>query len=242
MKAQRFVRNLIIAFLTILAITAYAATEDFTTYTEVDPTNDITVTSSSISFTGLPRNADAYVYTDKGINHFDEDYTLYFDVNIATVGGAVGQYTYGPVVADYIGSYDDGEGAGAGDAHVCFFYRSGVSTLRMYARELNNGTTTSSSIVFPLMDTTYYGVMFRDDDDGAFGSLKCELFSDSDRTTSAFSISVNLTEQQDFRYLYGYMNEGDTNSEDSAGNFDNLEEITASTAVIFQHHSRRRRQ
>lgn len=46
--------------------------EDFTTYTEVDPNSDFTITSSKIAVDGLRRDAAAYVYKDMGSGHFGD--------------------------------------------------------------------------------------------------------------------------------------------------------------------------
>ena len=46
------------------------AIENFTTYTEVDPNNKLTVTSTKITAVDLDRDEDAYVYKDFGANNF----------------------------------------------------------------------------------------------------------------------------------------------------------------------------
>ena len=50
------------------------ATQDFTTYTEVDPSGIITVTSGKVAFNGDCRDGNAnYVYKDFGAAYFDGD-------------------------------------------------------------------------------------------------------------------------------------------------------------------------
>lgn len=50
--------------------------EDFTTYIEVDPNNHIALTGTNkVSETSIHRNEDAYLYSDKGVNHFAGDFS-----------------------------------------------------------------------------------------------------------------------------------------------------------------------
>ncbi len=56
------------------------AYEDFTTYTEVDPSSQVTVDSAtSVSWSDMDRIQDTYVYIDKGAAYFDTDYIHRFE-------------------------------------------------------------------------------------------------------------------------------------------------------------------
>ena len=44
--------------------------EDWTTYTEVDTSNVLTVAANQITVTNLTRTSDSWVYADKGASHF----------------------------------------------------------------------------------------------------------------------------------------------------------------------------
>jgi hypothetical protein len=64
------------------------AFENFLSYIEVDPNNHLSRTAPRVTFTGLIRNEDAYVYKDKGVGHFG-DFTHLFHLlisNIANLG------------------------------------------------------------------------------------------------------------------------------------------------------------
>jgi len=57
------------------------ANEDFTTYTEVDQNNQITVDSSTrISTISDSAPGQAYVYDDFGIDYFDSDWSFQFEI------------------------------------------------------------------------------------------------------------------------------------------------------------------
>ena len=59
-------------------------TEDFTTYTEVDPNGHIAITSASlITCTLMARGESCYVYADKGVGHFAGDFTHLVDALVS---------------------------------------------------------------------------------------------------------------------------------------------------------------
>ena len=64
-----------------LNVSAIAPNEDFTTYTEVDTNNKITVFEDRIEFIQLRRDDEGYVYFDYGIDFFD-DWEFEFTVKI----------------------------------------------------------------------------------------------------------------------------------------------------------------
>lgn len=77
-------------------------TEDFTTYTEVDPGSDLVVTSDIITITAMPCNVDSYIYKD-----FGADYWTSFSISFQVKwDGDTGEqpYFYGPSFADSVGS------------------------------------------------------------------------------------------------------------------------------------------
>ena len=79
------------------------ALEDFTTYTEVDPGNDIAVTSNKVHWTLLSRASDSRVAKDFGVNHFDKDsiHEVELEYNISTV------LCFFYLVSDKLGSWAD---------------------------------------------------------------------------------------------------------------------------------------
>jgi hypothetical protein len=63
------------------------AYQDLTTYTEVDPNGHISTTSTRITYTNLAFNEDAYDYSDKGVDHFNGDFTHLLDIKFTGDGG-----------------------------------------------------------------------------------------------------------------------------------------------------------
>jgi len=75
----------IISLWSIPSVEANPAYENFTTYTETDPNSHITVTNSTHISADLYSNETAYVYTEKGTNHFSGDFEHRVDVYLDNV-------------------------------------------------------------------------------------------------------------------------------------------------------------
>lgn len=69
------------------------AIEDFTTYTEVDPNSHITIDSAAKITQWLDRNEDAYLYKDKGVDHFPGDFEILFEHRSYLNGGDANKLT-----------------------------------------------------------------------------------------------------------------------------------------------------
>lgn len=61
---------------------ASPAYEDFTTYTETDPNSRITVTNSTYISASLNSNEDAYVYLQRGVDHFSGNFSYRIDMYV----------------------------------------------------------------------------------------------------------------------------------------------------------------
>jgi len=60
------------------------AYENFTTYTEVDPGDDITITTTLVSFSALINDTDSYVYKDFGAGSFATDFIHIFEAELTS--------------------------------------------------------------------------------------------------------------------------------------------------------------
>jgi len=209
------------------------ATEDFTTYTEVDPGSKITVTSSKVSWATLGHNQEAYVYKDKGVDYFDGDFEhlLTVDFSDATNGGRIQHW----VVANDLGGYvplDD-----AGKSFLCVSSRKVASPSplwRLRIIEVDSGTEyASTEIGFP--QNTLYLKVVRDESVGTYGTLYCYVYTDAARTTLEDTLSLTLhTSKKDYRYIYACQTTNNTAvygaSEWHTGYTENLEIIALAVA------------
>lgn len=173
--------------------------EDFETYTSVDPDSAITVIASKVSWSDLKRGAEAYVYKDKGIDHFDGDFEHLLTSRFisADARGAGNLWVMANTIDSYVGMHGN-------DADAFFLptYRTG-SDYRYFLRELDSGTTYTSTLWNSVVNTIYYLKIARDESVGTYGTIYCYIYNDSDRTDLETTLSVTLhTCKKNFRYIY----------------------------------------
>lgn len=180
--------------------------EDFTTYTEVDPNSHIgLVGTNHVDFVAY-RNEDAYLYKDKGENHFG-DFTHDVDV---LCDGRSGVNPISPVwaltndVNDLKGIKDAGN-----TAIAVQFYRKSDGTLVLRLREIYNNANYNDDYTVSY-DTWYYLTIEK-----SGTSLTCKIYSDSNRTNLLDTLSLTLHGDWQFRYIFAAI----TNNTGSTDNF-----------------------
>ena len=169
--------------------------EDYTTYTEVDAGTDITVAANTLTVSSMARNVDSWVVDDKTAGHFSGDFTHLLRTQSqtgSTATGRAGVWAIANAVNEIVTLL-------AGDAQVVRF--QSATTLRVI--EANGGSTTADTSIALSLDTNYYLTVDRDESVGSFGELTCEIDDSADRASPVDTITVNLTEKQDFQYVYG---------------------------------------
>jgi len=180
------------------------ATEDFTTYTEADPGSDITVTASAITASALDsKDLTSYVYDDKGVDHFDGDFTHTLDFNMgsSSAGGAyLAKWLLGTLIGD-VKDYVDASSS-------CFFTRVFKSEVSPYPSniaifERDGGASYNDATYTFSPDTDYYLTVDRDESIGTYGQLRQRVYSDPSRTTLLNTQTLSLhSSKKDFRYIY----------------------------------------
>ena len=140
------------------------AYEDFTTYTEADEGNDITVDSATkVSWVDLyTRNETGYLYKDKGVSHFNSDFTHKFEIYFSKMNGLAFKAYW--MLSNQVG--DVGAVDVDGDAYTLLAYDS---TENIYLRLFENGVPVSDlwATPGPQLDTLYFIEITRDRDGGA---------------------------------------------------------------------------
>jgi len=176
--------------------------EDFTTYTEIDPENGVTVTPLEVSFSGVNfRGTDTYVYSDKGINHFDGDFEHLLTAQISSIG------TYAlPIVWMLANTVDNKRGMldSNEDFLLLEFYQT-----QLRIQECVNGIEYEDVWTAASVGTTYYVKLVRDESVGSYGRLYCYIYSDSGRTILLKTLQLDLREKEDFRYIYALNTDND---------------------------------
>ena len=171
------------------------ALEDFTTYTEVDGQNKLTVAANTITWTDLYDNAqDAHVYKDMGVGHFgDFEHLVSCDYTALNAGA----YVFGWVLANQVGNpYPDYT-----DSLYLRLYdrNTGADNVALVSRE-DGATTDSDSYGAEISGVRLYHTIERI---GAVAT--CKIYSDASRTNLLDTLSITSTEVT-FRYVYGFAN------------------------------------
>lgn len=174
------------------------AVEDFSTYTELDDNSRITVTPSRVTFESLTMGEDAWVYSDKGADSFNGDFTHLLTV-MMTAGNKLDARAYIWCLTNIV---DDTRGIDNANGSFLglMFYRD-TTFYTIVLRECHNGTLYGDTYTISL-DTPYYLKIVRDESVGTYGTLYCYIYSDSARTTLLHTLDLLLYAKRDFRYIF----------------------------------------
>ncbi len=174
------------------------ATEDFSTYTEVDGGGNITVTSSKIDCAAVDADEESYVYDDKDAAHFSGDYEHLIETYITSIisNGRIYLWGLANLINDFYGIDDDS----SGDYHGLACYGSAEY---YFLEECDGGSITQDWSGAGYDGVLCYMKIKRDEAVGANGTLYCYIYDDAPRTNLLDTLSVALGEKQDFRYIYG---------------------------------------
>ncbi len=200
------------------------ATEDFTTYTEVDPNTRITITSSKVTWAGLTRNEDAYTYNNKGVDYFAGNFEIQFTVEITALvaSNRIHLFSLANLVDDAKGIRD-----ASGDLLGVTFETGSTSIARIRHIETDGGSDfTDGGGLIVTANTIYYITFRRDESVGTYGTRYLDIYSDVDRTTSLHSDSRALnTSKKDFRYIYAPQTWNGSSPEACSGYVENLDVV-----------------
>lgn len=201
---------------------AYAqSSEDYTSYTKVDPNSRISVTTSRVTWTDLTRNEDAYVYYDKGNDYFDSTFNHNFTLNITSGDVSSSLFSTPWMVANSIDTISGILGNASDDALMLEFFYTGA-TARLYLNE-NIGVTSNESGYYQIsLNTEYFITIQRNESVGTYGTLYAYIYSDSVRETLLSTLNLTLTEKNDFRYIYAISSVNYSNPNKHSGYIEHL--------------------
>jgi len=189
------------------------ATEDLTTYTEVDPESDLTVTSSKVDIDTMDFDYDAYVRADKGANHFGDfehlvtsEFTAYSALWTTSCFWALG---------DGVGdvSYTDMNTVNKGLFARMRWTGSAVEARLKDCTNDNTDVWAGASTATP-----YYMTIER-----SGTTLTCKIYSDASRTTLEDTLSITCGTDL-YRYIFATMAGGSsTGSREYTGYVEDLD-------------------
>lgn len=196
------------------------ANEDYTTSTEIDPNNRISVTASVLTYTGLARNESAYRYWDKGVNFFSGDFTHKVDAIYTSRAGDSYCLVCNWVIANDIGAANVLFGTNC----LAVFRYEYINLPYIYLREVDAGSIYDSIYTDGNSPQNRYFTITRDENVGAFGTIYLYIYSDIARTNLLSTRSVTLhTSKKDYRYLYAIQSYNDSTLPSLTGRMENLD-------------------
>ncbi|MHA1305558.1 MAG: hypothetical protein ACTSPI_17800 [Candidatus Heimdallarchaeaceae archaeon] len=167
--------------------------ENFTSYTESDPNDRLTVSASTITITDLTRNDNnTYIYDDKGTGYFsgDLEHLLEWTPGATSLYGQFAIWAIANDVEDYMQI--------SGHENMVRLQVDADNNKNLQIQTVDNGTMGDYDRSVPLTkDTKYYLKILRS---GSIGI--CYIYSDESRTTLVDTISVTFYTDS-FRYIYG---------------------------------------
>jgi len=182
-------------------------TEDLTTYTLFG--NHISRTADRVTWAGLLRNEDAYLYDDKDANHFDGDFEHLFkayweDPNDYpdSEWAWVVTWALANLVDDWVGIV----GANGDGLCISSYLKPNEGVKSTYLRELDGGSEYSDTSALIVFDTIYYIEVERDESVGTYGTLYAYIctgnyYDDGGSLVDSMSVALH-TSKKDFRYIY----------------------------------------
>lgn len=199
--------------------------EDYTTWTDIDPNSDFTITTNKIIVNTMNGETDSFVYK---AGSWDGNFIHDFDVKVTAYGIISSQcsiWTLANVVDDYVWIRNNSEdmlGLIASDLHLRLYETvAGVS-------QFDEGSSL-------LVGTNYYFSGERDETVGTYGTLYARKYSDVDRTSLLETLSATLREKEDFQYTYAIQSQNVAPSRSISlehENFDLHEEATGVGTLI----------
>ncbi len=201
------------------------ATEDLSTYTEVDPYGDLTVTSSKCTVDTMGSNYDVYLRADKGANHFGDFIhivTAEFTSNNGTNWCLNGYWalTSGSGVVSLADMYT------AGDGLLSYQIYTG-SVLQWIIKDFvssNYDIWEGASFATPYHMTIERGGTV----------LTCKIYSDSGRTNLLGTMSITCTTDL-YRYIFATQGHGTgTGGRFFSGYVEGLDLLEAGSAVAVE--------
>lgn len=172
--------------------------ENFSSYTiGDDPNNRISTTTTRATVTNLRVDEDAYLYYDKGANHFSGDFEHWMDVEVTDITAGEGARYYCWVLAETYGDYPT---LITQDFLALYWYAFTGDPMRLYLREYYDSTMYSDYYAGLSLDTVYYLKVWR-----SSTAFKCRIYSStSDRsadTNHIDELSLTLHAIVSYRYI-----------------------------------------
>jgi len=197
--------SLLFCFL-VIASNAFATPEDFTGYTEYDPTSKITVTTNKIDVNAIDRGSDGSVYKDFGAGYFG-DFEHDFRITVVDASDRLASSGFWWIGNSVSYTMTDIDNTNDGFALTTWHSGSWGSPFSGYFALHNYFAAVNDETSFKILKgETWYWTTKRD---GGATTLEAFIYADPDRTDLRDTLSVTYTSTT-LRYVGGYINSGNT--------------------------------
>lgn len=173
---------------------------DFTTLTETDPNNRLTVDTNILTVASVNgTDGETKLVKDYGSGYWSDSWEFAMKVNATTL--ANNSLTAFCCLSDADDSIYD---MYFGDSGNCQFVGFRDNSQYIVLREHNGNSGAEDSFVCSL-GTDYWIRFIRDDTVSSYGILRVYIYSDEDMTTLEDTLSLTLTEsKKDFQFLFPF--------------------------------------
>lgn len=168
--------------------------EDFTAYTEVDPSSDLTVDTNSIVVDTMTRGVDAGVYKDFGVDHFTGDFTFTWDFNFeSSNGGSDSAASVFALTQNYLLTRDARD---VGNNGFDIYISASAPNIITFLRDWQNDSADQTSEIYPPPKRFWFTLT------RSGTSIALQIHTDASRTTLYDTLNINQSSAHAYRYLY----------------------------------------
>ena len=167
---------------------------DFTTFTEVDPSNDLIVTADAINIDAMTRNVSAGVYKDFGVDYFSGDFEFEWDFDFTAEVGSYGAASIFALTPNYLLTRDNRDTGNSGlDVYIGIDTGSAIMT---FLRDWVNNSNDASNSVYNVPQRFWYNLT------RVGSTVTLKIYTDSDRTILYDTLIISNSAVPSYRYLY----------------------------------------
>ena len=177
-----------------IAIKRPPSAYDFTTFTEVDPSSDLTVTTNTIVADTMRRDVSAGVYKDFGENFFSGDFTFEWDFNFQGEVGSYGACSIFALTPVFALTRDNRDTSNTGiDVYISINTGDVIQTfLRDWVTDSADQTDTAYTV-----PQRFWYTLTR-----VSSTITLKIYTDANRSVLYDTLSISNGAAPAYRYLY----------------------------------------
>lgn len=195
--------------------------EIYTEFSDIlNPSSVYTISANNIDVNALPRNIDAWVADDKGVDHFNGDFEHLVDINVSSSihNALFSPWTLANALNDINGLISD---AGEDFLTVFVIGISGTSIAIRLGETI--GTSFLTDSYSGAFNTDYFQRIKRDETVGSFGLLNDFIYSNVDMSSLLDTLALTLRAKLDLRHVFGMNSANNATTPSITGSASNLD-------------------